>query len=647
MKRTHFFLAFLLLSASFAFAQASDVIAPPDSLVANGIPAIPRAIADRANAYTESRSASIYDWRPTSREMLIGTRFGEVPQVHWVSMPGGARRQMTFFPDRVSGASFQPHKGSYFIFSKDIGGGEWYQIFRYDLQNGAITLLTDGKSRNLGAVWSNAGDRIAYASTRRTRADLDFYTINPADKASDKPLVENQGGGWGIRDWSPDDKTLLAENGISINESSIWLVDVATGKKTQITPEGKVAWSPIGFSADGKGVYVTTDRDGEFARLSLFDLATKNVKYLNDDKFDVEDARLSYDRKKIAYTLNENGMSTLHVLDLATGKQLALPKLPVGILGGIQWHENNKDLAFGITSARTPNDVYSVNIENGKLDRWTYSETGGLNASAFVEPELIHWKSSDGLDVTGWLYKPNAQKFPGKRPIIVNIHGGPEGQARPGFLARNNYYLDEMGVALVFPNVRGSTGFGKTYSMMDNGFKREGTYEDIKALLQWIKQQPTLDGDKILVTGGSYGGHMTLATATRYNDMICCSIDIVGISNLVTFLEHTEAYRRDLRRVEYGDERDARMREFLERIAPMNHVKEITKPMFVVAGANDPRVPKSEADQMVGALKQNGTTVWYLVGKDEGHGFSKKKNQDFQFYTTVQFIQQYLLGESK
>ena len=330
-----------------------------------------------------------------------------------------------------------------------------------------------------------------------------------------------------------------------------------------------------------------------------------------------------------------------------TGKQRELPKLPIGIISGIQWHENNKDLAFGIASARTPNDVYSLNLTTGKLDRWTYSETGGLNASGFIEPELIHWKSSDGLDVTGWLYKPNPQKFPGRRPIIVNIHGGPEGQARPGFMARNNYYLDEMGVALVFPNVRGSTGFGKTYSLMDNGFKREGTYEDIKALLQWIKQQPTLDGDKILVTGGSYGGHMTLATATRYNNMICCSIDIVGISNLVTFLEHTEAYRRDLRRVEYGDERDPKMREFLERIAPMNHVKEITKPMFVIAGANDPRVPKSEADQMVGALQQNGTTVWYMVGKNEGHGFSKKKNQDFQFYTTVQFIQQYLLAGTK
>ncbi|HEX6880404.1 MAG TPA: prolyl oligopeptidase family serine peptidase, partial [Terriglobales bacterium] len=525
----------------------------------------------------------------------------------------------------------------------DIGGGEWFQYYRYDVANGAVTLLTDGKSRNLGAVWSNAGDKIAYSSTRRNRADLDFYVMNPADKSTDKILAENQGGGWGLDDWAPGDKTLLATNEVSINESSLWLVDAATGQKTRITPEGKVSWTAVGFTADGKGVYVTTDRDGEYQRLGLLDLTAKNVKYLNNDKFDVEDAQLSWDRKSIAYTLNENGMSTLHVVDLATGKQRSLPQVPVGIIGGLRWHENNKDLAFTVSSASTPNDVYSVTVGTNKIDRWTFSETGGLNASAFVQPELIRWKSEDGLEVTGWLYKANAQKFPGKRPVIILIHGGPEGQSRPGYLGRTNYYLDELGISLVFPNVRGSTGFGKTYSMMDNGFKREGSYEDIKALMQWIKQQPAMDGNRILVTGGSYGGHMTLAVATRYNDMICCSIDIVGMSNLVTFLEHTEAYRRDLRRVEYGDERDPEMRGFLEKIAPMNHVKNVTKPMFVVSGANDPRVPKSEADQMVAALQQNGTTVWYMVGKDEGHGFAKKRNADFQFYTTIMFLQDFLL----
>jgi dipeptidyl aminopeptidase/acylaminoacyl peptidase len=213
-------------------------------------------------------------------------------------------------------------------------------------------------------------------------------------------------------------------------------------------------------------------------------------------------------------------------------------------------------------------------------------------------------------------------------------------------MGRNNYYINELGVAMIFPNIRGSLGYGKSFSMMDNGFKRGDSYKDIEELLKWTKMQSALNGDKVLITGGSYGGHMTLAIATHYNNMICCSVDVVGMSNLVTFLEHTEAYRRDLRRVEYGDERDPKMREYLESIAPMNKVKNITKPMFVVQGANDPRVPISEADQMVKALKANGTPVWYLVGKNEGHGFGKKKNADFQFYSTILFIRTHLLGET-
>jgi dipeptidyl aminopeptidase/acylaminoacyl peptidase len=643
-----------LLASTLIVAQTpapnptADVIAPNENLIVDSIPPVPSAIAEKASRYTEFRSAGILDWHPIKREMLINTRFADVPQIHRVTMPGGARTQLTFFPDRTGSASYHPHKGDYFIFGKDIGGGEWFQIFRYDIANGDITLLTDGKSRNLGPVWSNAGDRIVYTSTRRNRADLDFYVMNPADKNTDKLLVENQGGGWEIADWSPDDKTLLVQNGISVNETYLYTLDVATGARTELTPKSadKIAWSPIGFSRDGKGIYVTTDKDNEFQRLAYMDLATKKLTYLTNYNWDVDTARLSWDRKTIAFVLNENGMSTLHLLDLASNKERPLPKLPVGVIGNVLWHENNRDLAFTLSSSRSPNDVYSIDLTTSKLDRWTASETAGLNPETFVPAQLIKWKSFDGKEISGWLYQPDSKKFPGKRPVMIDIHGGPEGQDRPDFLARYNYYINEMGIALIFPNVRGSTGYGKTFSLLDNGFKRGDTYKDIEELLKWTKQQPALNGDKILITGGSYGGHMTLAIATHYNDMICCSVDVVGMSNLVTFLEHTEAYRRDLRRVEYGDERDPKMREYLESIAPMNKVKNITKPMFVVQGANDPRVPISEADQMVKALKANGTPVWYLVGKNEGHGFGKKKNADFQFYSTILFIRTHLLGET-
>ena len=319
-----------------------------------------------------------------------------------------------------------------------------------------------------------------------------------------------------------------------------------------------------------------------------------------------------------------------------------MPDLPAAVIGALVGHDNNRDLGFVMTSARSPADVYSLDITTGKVDRWTKSETGGLNADTFVEPELIKWKSFDGREISGFLYKPPA-KFQGKRPVIVQIHGGPEGQSRPTFLARSNFFLNELGVALIYPNVRGSDGYGKSFLQLDNGFLREGTYKDVEALFDWMKGRDDQDADRIMVTGGSYGGHMTLAIATRYSDRIRCALDVVGISNLVTFLENTESYRRDLRRVEYGDERDPKMRDFLNEIAPLNHADKIKKPLFVVQGKNDPRVPLSESVQIVQTQKKNTTPVWYLMAEDEGHGFAKKKNADFQFYATIMFVKQYLL----
>jgi dipeptidyl aminopeptidase/acylaminoacyl peptidase len=257
----------------------------------------------------------------------------------------------------------------------------------------------------------------------------------------------------------------------------------------------------------------------------------------------------------------------------------------------------------------------------------------------------VRWKSFDGKTISGWLYRPPA-KFTGKRPVIVNIHGGPEGQSRPIFQGANNYYLNDLGVAIIYPNVRGSTGYGKTFTKLDNGFLREDSYKDALALLDWIKTRSDLEADRVMVMGGSYGGHMTLAISTYYPDRIRCALDVVGIGNLVTFLENTSAYRRDLRRVEYGDERDPKMREFLNRIAPLNNAAKITKPLFVVQGGNDPRVPLSESVQMVETVRKHGTPVWYLMAKDEGHGFAKKKNRDFLLDSTVLFIREHLLNDS-
>ncbi|HXY24267.1 MAG TPA: prolyl oligopeptidase family serine peptidase [Candidatus Acidoferrum sp.] len=637
-------LAVILLSPALACAQ-EPVIAPPESLIVEGVPQIPAALAETAGRYAAYRSASLADWHPAKREMLIATRFAETPQLHLVAAPGGGRQQLTFYSDAVTGGRFHPTSGDYIVFSKDIGGGEWYQLYRYDMKTGDVALLTDGKSRNLLGPWSSSGEQIAYMSTRRTGKDTDLWVMNPADSKTDRLLTQLEGGGWQPEDWSPDDKKILLLEELSINESYLWLVDTTTGQKTELTPRNateKVSYGEARFSKDGKGIYVTTDKDSEFHRLAYLDLETKQPTYLTTSiHWDVESFDLSHDGKLIAYVTNEEGVSVLHVRDTSIGKEMPLPRIPNGVIGGIRWHKNGHELGFSLNNSRGPGDCYSLDVTSDKLERWTTSETA-VKTESFPQAELIRWKSFDGKMISGFLYKAPA-KFAGKRPVLVVIHGGPEGQSQPTFLGRQNYLLNELGIALIYPNVRGSTGYGKTFTLLDNGFKREDTYKDINALFDWIATRPDLDADRIGVTGGSYGGHMTLAVSTFYSNRIRCSVDIVGMSNLVTFLEHTEAYRRDLRRVEYGDERDPKMREFLEKIAPMNNIEKIKKPMFVIAGKNDPRVPVSESQQIADALKQQGTPVWLMIAKDEGHGYRKKPNQDFQFYSTVEFLQEYLL----
>ena len=637
----------LLLSATCTLVVAQDdMISPADNLVVEGIPKIPSSLAEEINRYTEFRFAGLSNWHPTKREMLISTRFANTEQIHLVKFPGGARTQLTFFRDSVNGASYQPVRGDYFVFTKGVGGNENYQKYRYDFATGAITLLTDGKSRNTGGVWANAGNAYAYESTRRNGEDVDIWLLNPAEPKSDRMLAQLKGGGWGVNEFSPDDKHLLVSEYISVNESYIWLMDAVTGDKILITPKGegeKVFYGTAQFSKDGKGIYVTTDRDSEFQRLAYIDLATKSHTYLVPSlNWDVELFALSWDGKTIAYVTNEDGLSVLHLFDTVSRKELAAPKLPAGVIGSLEWHKNNRDLGFGMESARATYDTYSLDLKTGKIDRWTESETGGINTQEFSLPEVVRWKTFDDKMISGLYYKPPA-KFSGKRPVIIDIHGGPEGQSRPWFQAENNYFVNELGIAVIQPNVRGSTGYGKTFVKLDNGFLREGTYKDIASLIDWISTRPDLDADRIMVTGGSYGGHMTLAVATFYANRIRCALDVVGPSNFVTFLENTSAYRRDLRRVEYGDERDPKMREFLNRIAPLNNAAKIVKPLFVVQGGNDPRVPLSESQQIVRTVRQQGTPVWYLMAKDEGHGFAKKQNRDFQLYATVLFIKEFLL----
>src|SRR5215469_4426796 len=454
------FTGILLCCLSAGVAGQEAVVAPPESLVVEGVPKIPANLAETAGRYGAYRSAAIADWHPTERKILISTRFAETPQLHLVSAPGGERQQLTFFLDAVRAGRFHPNGGDYIVFPKDIGGGEWYQLYRYDVATGNSTLLTDGKSRNSLGPWSSKADHIAYMSTRRTGKDTDLWVMNPAEPKSDRLLTKLEGGGWEPLDWSPDDKQILLLEELSINESYLWLVDSGTGEKTALTPRDvkeKISYGDARFSKDGKGIYVTTDKDSEFHRLAYVDLKTKEHTYLTSNiPWDVEMFDLSHDGKGI----------------------------PTGVIGGVKWRNNGEELAFSLSNAQGPGDVYSVDVSKEKIERWTDSETA-VPTKDFPSAELVKWKSFDGKEITGFLYRPSA-KFTGKRPVLVVIHGGPEGQSQPVFLGRQNYLLNELGIALIFPNVRGSTGYGKTFTLLDNGYQREDTYKDINALFDWI-----------------------------------------------------------------------------------------------------------------------------------------------------------------
>lgn len=643
---------FLALLAVAGLASAEEPSIPvPDSIRAEGVPPIPRSIAAALNRYQNIRSAAFQGWddQDGKRAVYITTRFADTAQVHYVASPGGDRRQLTFLPERVLGVSPRPGRGQ-FLFVMDEGGAENYQLFLQDRAGGEPSRLSDGKSRHESARWSPAADLVAWSSNARNGKDMDLYVAAPADPAF-RRILKEVSGQWTVSDWSPDGRTLAVEEYISINESHVHLVDAATGEVRTITPkpaegEPKVAVSGPKFSADGKSVYYATDRGSEFRRLARFDLATGAETILTPDiPWDVEEFDLSDDGQVFAAVTNEEGISRVHAHNRMTGQELSLGSLPSGRISGLEFRRGSLELGFAVDSAQSSSDVFSLELGRGQNVRWTESETGGLDASTFVSPELVRFPSFDGTSIPAFVYRPAGAQA-GPRPVLISIHGGPEAQFRPGFLGRLNYLINELGIVVIAPNVRGSDGYGKTYLKLDNGFLREDSVKDIGALLDWIATRPDLDKSRVAVSGGSYGGFMSLAVQTAYNDRIKCGIDVVGISNFVTFLENTQGYRRDLRRAEYGDERDPKMREFLERVSPLNHAEKIKTPILVVQGANDPRVPLSESEQLVAAVRKNGVPVWYVVGQNEGHGFAKKPNQDYQQAVEVQFLRSYLLGET-
>jgi dipeptidyl aminopeptidase/acylaminoacyl peptidase len=636
-------------------ALAADVVAPNENLKAEGIAPIPATLAAKVAPYTEFRPATAVSWHPRERELIVARRAGNTTQLHRVARPGGELRQLTDFTEPVRFGMYWPKAPDALLFVRDIGGNEQQQVYRLDPGNAAPVLLTDATRKHSAAGATHARDFILLESTdvdktgKRENPTSDLSLLDPLDPAKSRKVATLPGTGWGDFTFSFDDKRLAMIEFKSVNETSVWVMDIATGARRRVLPaEGATAAKPIAsfnlnFARDGKGLFLSTDRDGEFNRLAYLDLESGKLDYFGEGgSWDVEDISLSPDGRTLAVITNEAGIGVLRLYDAETRRALPRPKMPIGGVRGLVWHENSRDLAVSVNSAQSPNDVFAIDLRDNSVTRWTETRVPGLDASKFRSAEPIEWKSFDGRTIGGFIVRPPA-KFTGKRPVIVTIHGGPEGQSRPGFIGRWNYFVDELGIAIIEPNVRGSTGYGKTFVALDNGMKREDSVKDIGALLDWIKTQPDLDAQRVLIEGGSYGGYMVLAVAALYSDRIAGAIDVVGIANFVSFLENTESYRRDLRRVEYGDERDPAMRAFLMRISPVSNADKIKAPLFVVHGKNDPRVPYTEAEQIVVAARKNGVPVWYLLADNEGHGFARKANADFLFYAMIAFMEERLL----
>jgi dipeptidyl aminopeptidase/acylaminoacyl peptidase len=664
MKRGVFLFGLTMALAVYSPTQAGEPAIPvPETIRVQGVPPIPASVGKALNRYQNIRSASFQDWASDGSGMYIITRFADVPQVHFVAKAGGARTQVTFLPERVLSVSARP-KHDQFLYTIDEGGAENYQFVLQDRRGGEARRITDGKSRNSTPKWSPSGELLAWSSNARNGRDMDLYVAAPADPHFVRRFKEVSGN-WTVSDWSPDETKVVVEESISINESYLHIVEVATGKTETLISRPKDPKAERCFAGDAKWakgedsvIYFISDKGSEFRQLiKCFLDSGESFSLTKETPWDIEEFDLSDDGEVVAWVVNRGGVSVIddtRFYDNGVRQIDYEPFDSAGTISGLAFRPGTQDLGFTYSSPNSPGDCWSFvkaadrkPHEPGDSLRWSWSETGGLYPESFARPERIEYPAFDGRKIPAFVYRPSPLKFPGPRPVLIDIHGGPESQFRPRFLGRLNYLIDELGIVLIFPNVRGSSGYGKNYLKLDNGALRGDAVKDIGALFDWIARQKDLDKSRVGVTGGSYGGFMSLAVQTNYNDKIRCGIDIVGISNFVTFLKNTQGYRRDLRRAEYGDERDPVMRAYLERVSPLANAGKIHTPILVVQGQNDPRVPISEAEQMVAALKKNGIPVWYVVGTNEGHGFAKKANQDYLQAVEVEFLRRYLLGRGQ
>ena len=604
------------------------------------------ARADAQSPYGDIRSARFAGWLPDGGVAIL-TRFGETNQIHAVGAPGADRRQLTFYREPIAAVAVAPAGKPRLAFARDTGGDEMFQMFLLDLPAGRPQAITEGRARNTLPLWRHDGAQLAFASTRRNGRDTDVWLW---DEEAGGRAVTTREGAWAPVDFSPDGARLLVVRTVSINEVELHELVLADGTLRKVADVGGVSTYnnayPARYVDDGRAVLYASSRGGEFATLWRLPLDGGKARAWGVQRpWDVEELVRSPDGRIIAALYNEDGSGVIRVMEYPSGRLIGEHGAGIGVFGSLAFSRDGGQLGYSVSSPQLPGDAFSIDLAGNQVVRWTASESGGLDPEAWAPAELVRYRSFDRVDgkpreVPAWVYRPAGE---GPHPVVIDIHGGPEAQERPAFDAWVQFLVKELGVAVVLPNVRGSAGYGRRWLDADNGLKRLDSVRDIGALLDWIEADGSLDARRVMVYGGSYGGYMVLASLVEYGDRLAGGVSIVGISHFRTFLENTSPYRVDLRRVEYGDERDPKLRAFMDRTAPLANAAKIDVPLFVIHGANDPRVPASEAEQILSAVRGNGREAWYLLARDEGHGFRKKGNRDAMQRAVLAFYERFLL----
>jgi dipeptidyl aminopeptidase/acylaminoacyl peptidase len=603
--------------------------------------------------YLNIRSASSPSLSPSGDRVAFLTNITGTPQVWMVDTTGGWPEQRTFYPDRVDFVSWAPN-GSGSIFAKAIGGDENAQLYWLAADGSQIRALTgDPKVRHNFGGWSRDSRKISYSSNKRNRDFFDVYVMDVATGREE--MVYQQDGSNQPVAWSTQDKQLIVSHSneqLSL-DNDLYLVEIGTKQVVHLTPhEGASQFGNVTFMPNGHSLLLTTDNGRDSQSLAEMNLQTKKIEILDDTPWDVGSVAQSLDGSMLAYTINRDGFSELYARTLETdGKPLITVvgpkeqpiKLPgKGVVSGLSLSRAGERLAFVFNGARFNADVWNYDLKTKKLSQVTHNSRAGIPAESFMEPELVRYQTFDGRMIPAWFYRPKkveTNKSTGGIPVIVSVHGGPEGQALPTFSAVDQYFLSR-GYAILAPNVRGSTGYGKAYTHLDDTLKREDSVKDLAAAVDWLKTNGGADPKRIAVMGGSYGGYMVLAAITLYPDLWSAAVDQFGIANFETFMQRTAGYRRKLREREYGAlDKDL---DFLRSISPIHRIDRVRAPLFVLHGRNDPRVPFAEAEQIVKALADRGRPVEHLYFDDEGHGFVKLSNRLRMYPQIVEFLDRYM-----